>query len=265
MSKFSRPEVSILKEFKNVINVAKENGIEFAVVGNAGFGKTSTVNVLFNVNMPTNPAIPGQDVNVVRLTVKNAQRVPKGITEDAALTVYDFQGLGEGNKANSKAYFESYQRELPKADVILWILRADVRMYEFDIDRISQLVESNPTLKSRIIIGLNYADAIGPDKWDEEHNQPSDKQEEQLKIVVERVRKLVYDQCGLESKVVTCYSSKQAWKLDTLFKHLVDACPEEKKWVLADMKQNYIPQFLSKIPPQYRRRAKQILASLNAA
>jgi len=234
----------------------KQDGIKFAVAGNAGYGKTSTVNALFNVNMYTSATDTAtRTVHEVSMAV-----FPQEKEREISLTVYDLPGLADGEEQNrpSEHYFQIYSDLLPKMDVTLWVLRADVRAFKLDVDYLSQLVRTHPQLRQRIIIGLNFVDSIDPQDWSPRINQPSKKQLENLEEVKKRVSSVIHKECGLETNTTIPYSAKQAWQLDALFNGLTNAVPEGKKWVFNGLKANYSALFLSKVPEQFRETAAQM-------
>jgi uncharacterized protein len=231
----------------------RSEGICFVVCGSAGVGKTSTINVLFNVDMHTEVAKPGTTaIHEVTLLVKNVRQHKLTGVQDVPLTVYDLPGLGDGYHKTSETYFDWYRQILPRADVILWVVRADQRAYEYDVEQISQLVNELPDIKSKVILGLNVIDKVEPNDWDTRINQPSPVQEGHFAEITAEAQRLIHDQCGLTSKSISLYSAKQAYGLELLFSRLIAACPKGKRWVFADLKQDYRDAFLAKVSPKYR-------------
>ncbi len=239
-----------------------QTGIRFAVAGNRGFGKTSTVNALFNVDMPTSASKPTTtDIHEVTLQIEDAKPLSNYPTEGIedvkfnqyiTLQIYDLPGLGDGIAKNKEKYFSWYELMFKNIDAILWVLRADVSAFQQDIDYISQLMVRVPDIASRIIIGLNRADAIEPNNWNFRINQPSLQQQQELIIVREQALKLVHDQCGITSNIVTYYSAKQSWRLETLFNYLTGVVPEGRKWVFGSLKRNYREAYLAHVDVEFR-------------
>jgi len=240
------------------LKAQKQEGIKFAIAGNAGYGKTSTVNALFGVNMDTDPVFTTtKDVHSVSMHIFDDVKHRQSEIRDTTLTVYDLPGLGDGEDKDEKEIdnFEIY-RELIKEvelDVLLWVLRADVRAFKLEVDYISKLLEEFPFMKSRIIVGLNFVDKVEPyETWIADINQPSDKQLETLARVKQRVDERIHKKCGLESRITVEYSSKKAWQLHQLFRALIEATPEHKKWVISELKLDYEKAFLAHVPEQFR-------------
>lgn len=245
-----------IKEFVlNELNQQKESGIRFAICGNSGYGKTTTLNILFNLEMETDPVKPAtlkayeismnrDDYNIEAQNTK---------INDVTLTVFDLPGLGDGRNFNDiDKYFGLYVDLLPTVDVILWVLRADVKAFEIEIRYISQLLKKVPQIRDRIIIGINFYDNMQPQNWDRKINNPSKEQKENMKNFIIEVEKVVYEQCGLTNRVIVPYSARNAWGLEDLFNHLITATPENKRWFFADLKPDYREEFLAKVHPALR-------------
>lgn len=243
-------ETLLLEEVSN----HKKDGIKFAIAGNAGYGKTTTLNVLFDIDMPTSPTqTTTQEIHEVSLILRGAE-VKKTIKKDTSLLFYDLPGLGGGEKEEKdvEKYFNLYKELLPTVDVILWVLRADVRAFGLDVEYISRLIKLYPELASHIIIGVNYCDSIAPQDWNTNINNPSTDQENNINDFTDRVNKLIHQQCNIKTSITVPYSAKRAWQLETLFHHLIQATPQGKRWLLADLKPNYRDAFLSHVDPRFR-------------
>lgn len=251
----SKAEVKklVLEEIENY----KREGIKFAIAGNAGYGKTSTLNVLFDVEMKTDPTQTAtREVHEISMLIQNVKgiEVSSAQVHDINLTVFDLPGLGDGEYKNQIAeeYFQIYTKLLPQVDVVLWVLRADVRAFELEITYISRLLKIAPDLRSRIIVGVNFIDSIAPQNWDRMINNPSDEQLANLDNFILRVDELIHKQCELSTNITVPYSAKYAWGLETLFNRLVNATPDGKKWVFADLKPDYREAFLTRVHPKFR-------------
>jgi uncharacterized protein len=238
----------------------QREGIKFAIAGKTGFGKTTTLNVLFDVDMKTSGAEPATThVQELSLEILNAQSKKMEI-KNIPLTILDLPGLGEGTK-NDHKNFDIYSKLLPQVDVVLWTLAAPRRDYALDIQYISDLIKLHPELKQRIIVGVNFIDNLSPQDWKINSNQPSQEQNLNLEIVLTNIGKLIHEQCGIETNITVPYSAKQAWGLENLFLNLMKATPEGKRWVFADLKPDYREAFLSRIPEKFRSVAAEIYPS----
>lgn len=255
---------TISSQFRKVVvkEIVKEmeTGIRFAVAGNRGFGKTSTVNALFKVNMHVSASKPATtEIHEVEFKVPDVLSLDEKSKQDINLYVYDLPGLGEGIAKNTQKYFGMYESLMSNnVDAILWVLRADVSAFQQDIDYISELIRKIPGLKSRIVIGLNRADAIEPNNWNYRINQPSLEQKQELNIIQNQARKLVHNQCGLTTNVVTYYSAKQAWQLSILFNQLMSVVPEGRKWLFARLQNEYRDAYLSKVSPEFQKQVAEV-------
>lgn len=231
----------------------KQDGVSFAVAGNTGYGKTTTVNSLFGINMDIDPSVRTTlKINQVEMKITNIS-AQKSQERDVTLTVYDMPGLSDGE--NHELYLKWYLSLLPRVDVILWLLRADVRAYTSDIENLSQILIENPELAHKIVIGINQADRIISDlEWNTKINQPSKTQLNELEKVYNQVDELVYKKCKLKSDIIVVFSAKKYWMLENLFSLLIQACAEDKKWLLDGLKLDYYQKFVDQIPEKYRDR-----------
>lgn len=218
-----------------------------AVVGETGVGKSTTLNALFNA---------GAAVGHSRPTTKKSDQFSVHIYDHQGnkgnIHVLDLPGLGESiQKADH--ILGLYEEWLPKADVILWVHPVGDRMLEFTQRQIGTIFSGvNEHLISRLVFGLNKADAIHPGDWRRHANIPSEVQlvhlEDAAKNFSEVVSTVLPDH--LPPRMVT-YSGLARYQLPLLFRLLMDAMPANRRWVLeqrmdiADFKELADPQFIS--------------------
>ncbi|MCB9453121.1 MAG: 50S ribosome-binding GTPase [Anaerolineaceae bacterium] len=202
MTSLSKPIVERLVAKK--LKAQRQEGIKFAIAGNAGYGKTSTVNELFGVNMDTDPvSTTTKEVHRVSMDILNVKRHESKI-QDTTLIIYDLPGLGDGEDRNGDEVdsYEVYRKLLNATDidVLLWVLRADVRAFQLEIDYISKLIEEFPQMKSRIIIGVNFVDKIEPyETWAIKHKPTFNCTKGKLRSSHKRVADRIHKK-GLESR-----------------------------------------------------------------
>ncbi|MBN1084992.1 50S ribosome-binding GTPase [Erwinia aphidicola] len=146
-------------------------------MGKTGAGKSSLCNTLFTS--------PPANVDPVKGCTRFAQQYK---TSDGlhALNIIDFPGIGE-TPTLDKMYAHLYQHWLNRLDLIVWVLKADDRVWNDDIRCYRQLV-SHGADPARFIFVLNQADKIEPCReWDVVNHQPSLHQQDNLQEKVAQV------------------------------------------------------------------------------
>jgi len=165
-------------------------------------------------------------------------------------------GLGEDEETDKK-HVNTYNRILPQCDVILWIMVANGagRAMTFDQQMLRGVVSKiGNNILDRLVIGVNQADLIEPMNWIENANVPSEKQKEHLNLRIEDIKdKLSRVVEDLSRDRILYYSAKKRYRLVQLFEAMMNACPEEREWVLsgresiADYRELIDPEILALI------------------
>lgn len=185
-------------------NFKSENIIVF--FGKAGVGKSSTINTLFDFNFETN--------NVVACTKELNFKKYKN-----KFLVVDVPGISESTDAD-EVYFEEYKKAISNAGNIIWILQADSRVYRPDqvfIKRLKDYFHS----ETKITIGINQCDLIGPNNWNKKDNCPSSEQYQSLNERINDVQNKFSKHLGINNFEIITYSSKNKFNTDILLKRLL--------------------------------------------
>lgn len=121
-------------------------------IGKTGYGKSSTVNALFNREI--------MGTSAVAACTRHAQCLEFKIRDGNYLTFTDLPGIGESRQRDAE-YIPLYTRIVETADAIVYMMRADTR--DYSIDELAYLALF-PKLASRrnLIIGLNFCDKVEP-------------------------------------------------------------------------------------------------------
>ena len=219
-----------------------------AIIGEAGVGKTTTINSLFNAGARVGHSAPTtKSSEVFQLQIFDHQG-NKGV-----IRVIDLPGLGESIQ-RADEILDIYRRNLPYADVILWVHSVSDRMLEFVQQQISKIFSRNDMrdLLPRVVFGLNKADSIQPSNWRTHANIPSEAQLKNLADAEQNFAKVIYTVLPKDYTLrVVTYSALRRYQLLLLFRLLMDAMPSTRKWVLerrmdvADFKEFVEPRFLS--------------------
>lgn len=147
-----------------------------AVIGQAGVGKSSTLNAVFGLNLPTSDIKEGTTEIIEKIFP---------MRDGFNLSIYDMPGLLQ-SRAKDKIYEEMYQEILPQCDVIVYIIKANTRNIGDDCHILKDIVLpicNQKAVKDNLIIAVNKVDAIGetygdndPElSWDPWDNKPSEK------------------------------------------------------------------------------------------
>ena len=128
------------------------------IMGKTGAGKSSLCNALFE--HPLSPVSHAE----------GCTRKPLYFTLNAggrSLTLIDLPGAGESLK-HDEIYRQMYQEQLPKLDLILWVMKADDRACTIDEEFHRFLLDCGVSTDS-IVFVINQADKAEPSlEWDRE-------------------------------------------------------------------------------------------------
>lgn len=103
------------EEFAKIYAEKKKEPLRVAILGQAGVGKTTTVNNLFNANFKTSRTVVGTD---------KAQYKDFELEDGSTITIIDLPGYGR-SIAEDKSYQQIYINELKHCDIILLIVQAN--------------------------------------------------------------------------------------------------------------------------------------------
>ncbi|WP_233970295.1 GTPase family protein [Pectobacterium versatile] len=145
------------------------------LMGKSGAGKSSLCNTLFSP--------PPARVDAVNGCTRCVQRYQVSY-KSHTLSLIDFPGMGE-TPGLDKIYSRLYQEWAEKLDLIIWVLKADDRAWNEDIQCYRKLLQAgaDPT---RFLFVLSQADKIEPCReW--KNNRPSERQYKNLMLKTERV------------------------------------------------------------------------------
>ncbi|WP_285618119.1 GTPase [Kineosporia sp. NBRC 101677] len=196
------------------------NPPRIAVIGKAGVGKTTTINNLFSARLKVSHALRG---------TSEAGHKEFELRGGGILHVVDMPGLGEG-LAEDAVFEEIYREELPKVDVVLYVMQASERILGEDQRIFSELVV--PALQAgrgggkvkQLVVGLNKVDLMKPVQWDERLNYPEPVMEKSIQGRCQDIARHLRDQVPeLGADSVNYYSAEKRYRLDDLMLTLVEA------------------------------------------
>ncbi|NHB89835.1 GTPase family protein [Photorhabdus tasmaniensis] len=136
------------------------------IMGKTGAGKSSLCNALFEQPLSLVSHTEGCTRRPLRFTLNARGR---------CLTLVDLPGAGESLE-HDKAYRRMYQEQLPKLDLILWVMKADDRACATDEEFHCFLLDCGVSTGS-IVFVINQADKAEPSlEWNREKGIPSSEQ-----------------------------------------------------------------------------------------
>lgn len=198
--------------------------IRIAVIGETGVGKTSTLNALFNTKLPINHYAP---------CTQQAETIQTRTSKGVPLEVIDLPGLWAG-EAETKRHWETYRSILPTVDSAIWVISAGDKALEGMQKSLRTIAEfSEETFLRKIVFGVNKAEHMYPEKWNNAINQPDPEQEENLRRFCVTVQNAVTEVFPDWTGEVCYYSALRQYRLNELLEQmLLAATRTDKKSVL---------------------------------
>ncbi|OKP23804.1 GTPase family protein [Serratia fonticola] len=182
------------------------------IMGKTGAGKSSLCNALFQ-----HPLSPVSDV-------QGCTREPLRFTLNAggrSLTLVDLPGAGESLDYD-REYQQLYKDQLPKLDLILWVMKADDRACATDEAFHRFLLECGVSPGS-IVFVINQADKAEPSlEWDRDTAQPSTSQ-----LLTLTARSATVSRQFSTPYPVHAVSARTGYNLPRLVETLIFALPPE--------------------------------------
>lgn len=232
ISNQEQPPKSVLDKIREIVytNYFKESPPRIAIIGKAGVGKSSTINSLFNTDLRVGHTRRGT-YRTKQLNIKPGGELIN--MERGEIIVYDMPGLGDDIDVDEKTK-SIYRDVLAQSDVAIWVVSAIDRSLALDQILLREIIgDANPDLYSRLIIGVNKLDLVHPDNWNRRINLPSKKQEQNFDKVLKWVEKSISKVCpDLTPDRIVGYSAFRRYNLPYLFRVMLDACPDERAWLL---------------------------------
>lgn len=198
--------------------------VRIAVIGEAGVGKTSTINALFNTNLPISHfGSCTQNADIVKTTT------PKGIP----IEIIDMPGLWAG-EAETQRHWETYKQVLPSVDCAIWVISAGDRALQGmqnALTIMSTFLE--PSIVNNIVFGVNKSEHMHPEDWNNAVNLPSFEQQHNLQMFCGTVKKAILEKFPNWAGEIICYSAKKQFRLDELLEQmLIFASPDKRLKVI---------------------------------
>lgn len=208
----------------------KERPFRVAVIGQAGVGKSTTLNAVFGLNNYVS--------NVAEGTTEIVEKVFP-MRDGFNLSIYDMPGLNNDVDKDLE-YEEMYKKILPGCDVIVYIINAHSRDLGEDCRILKEIVLpicNTNSLRDNLILAFNKIDTIGetenpndPElRWDIINNCPTEKLKKAIKIKLNNlVEKLIDEQIvgcadSIQPEQVVFYSAVFNYNLGDFLKAITKA------------------------------------------
>lgn len=214
---------TLIKELSQLITYEPVIGI----MGKTGAGKSSLCNALFRSEVCA--------VNAVEACTREPQRVRLRFGQHY-LTLVDLPGVGE-NLQRDTEYRELYREQLPKLDMVLWVLKADDRAFSVE-ETFYQFIQARcGNTMPPVLWVLNQVDKVEPsEQWNQHTAMPSPGQLEHIK----RKQQAVASQLGIQKDAVIPVSVKGRYHLAHIVEQMINRLPKQvRSPLLPHLHQSY--------------------------
>lgn len=211
------------EKFENLVKDELENPPKVAIIGKTEVGKSTSINALFNLEEKVSHTTHG-----TLEASKKVVELPKG----GKLAIVDMPGMGEDIELD-REYAKIYERILPKVDVVLYVIQANLKALREDQIILRDIVQNvMGDLKGRLVIGLNQVDKIGPGIWNTKFNYPSPEQEDNIIRRCQAIQKDLSHVLSIKVEQVEYYSADKRYRLYELLAAIIKAS-ENVGWKFA--------------------------------
>lgn len=214
---------TLIKELSQLIRYEPVIGI----MGKTGAGKSSLCNALFRSEVCA--------VNAIAACTREPQRIRLQFGQHY-LTLVDLPGVGESQNRD-REYRELYKEQLPKLDMVLWVLKADDRAFSVEEAFYQAILAQCNITVPPVLWVLNQVDKVEPSElWNRHSATPSPDQFENIK----RKQQAVASQLHIEEKDIIPVSVKGRYHLARIVEQMINRLPKQvRSPLLPHLHQSY--------------------------
>ncbi|MWP22082.1 GTP-binding protein HSR1, partial [Escherichia coli] len=133
--------------------------------------------------------------------------------------------VGE-SQSRDKEYRELYQEQLPKLDMVLWVLKADDRAFSVEEQFYQAILAQCGSTMPSVLWILNQVDKVEPsERWNWHSATPSSTQLENIK----RKQQAVASQLGIQNDVIIPVSVKGRYHLARIVEQMINRLPKQAR------------------------------------
>lgn len=214
---------TLIKELSQLITYEPVIGI----MGKTGAGKSSLCNALFRSEVCA--------VNAIEACTREPQRVRLRFGQHY-LTLVDLPGVGESLNRDDE-YRTLYQEQLPKLDMVLWVLKADDRAFSVEEQFYQAILAQCDSTMPPVLWILNQVDKVEPsERWNWHSATPSTTQLKNIK----RKQQAVASQLGIQDDSIVPVSVKGRYHLARIVEQVINRLPKQvRSPLLPHLHQSY--------------------------
>lgn len=178
------------------------------IIGKTGSGKSSLCNALFQGEVSPVSDVSACTREVLRFRLR---------TDRHSMVLVDLPGVGE-SAARDHEYSRLYHDQLPKMDLVLWVIKADDRALSVDERFYRDVIDAH---RGKVLFVVNQTDKLEPcHEWDTTNQAPSSLQKINLSHKLREIRSQFSP-----INPICAISAKYGWGLSEMVDNLMRALP----------------------------------------